>query len=433
MYIVSVDGLSIADLRLLVNLLPKFKRLCKSFSQHELSGDFDSAQPLWAEILTGKHWYENGCVGYARLVSSLNQLTHFNESDLLTSIALLDDASNAKQVTINVPILRPRDNRTWLSDGSLPINQIVSPRSLLKREPFSEYSPRPFSALAYAPETDIQLVEKCLRIETTRLECAAALFADRGWSRFIYRLTIFDHLSHLLGINFLRATDLSEFKSIQKFLSLFDDVLENIGAQDKASLSLISAYSHVPCRGTLNLNNLLRKGGFFPDENLMETGQERISVSTAFYGTVPTRHHLSSLEGRVKTSQTLACSPISGCVFINSRDKFEDGFVTDQNYKTVKRDLGKFLKNSLSQLFGHAYQLAENPTDASKNALPEFVVKVDGVEFQNLQESLAGTPRTTHSSKGFVLLPKGVSTSSKLKTVQVTDLLTRGDSRVSSS
>src|SRR5262249_26692723 len=149
-----------------------------------------------------------------------------SEKDLLKPAGLsAEDAPDAPIVVINVPLLRPTSGRIWLSDGSLSINKIVSPDELCREEPFAKYETRPFQDIVSNSVTMRKMVRRCLEVETTRLACAANLFSRGDWSGFLYRITLFDQLAHILGLNFLKVRDLATFEAIQQFVEQLDDFI----------------------------------------------------------------------------------------------------------------------------------------------------------------------------------------------------------------
>src|SRR5437016_3308883 len=105
--------------------MPRFAAYLLDYQVHTLAGYLlPGAQPVWAEILTANPWFRNGCTAYARPTDSLNKLAIVTEKDLLGAAILLDDQfSDDLKVTVNLPLLLPRRDRIWLSDGSLPIHR----------------------------------------------------------------------------------------------------------------------------------------------------------------------------------------------------------------------------------------------------------------------------------------------------------------------
>lgn len=431
-FLLSLDGLSAEDLK----VLQSSSTSLNAFAQNGHVASFDAgiltcAQPIWSEILTGEPWHKNGCSGYAKPSGSLNRLSIFSEKDLLVPTALLAENSEASRtVTINIPLLLPSDQRrVWLSDGSLPINKTVSPSKILSKPKFESYTPRPFADIGKSMEGVNQSAVKFINNEIRRLELALELFENSDWDIFLFRISAFDHLSHLLGLNFLRAKDLQISDAIKQLINRLDTAISVFASCSDVQLIVMSSYSHIPCRGTLNLNTLLEQSGFLQlesDVKMDRNNSQRINAMKAITA-APIASQLASTEGMLAGAKTIAASPISGSVFIN-RNTFEDGAVSEQEYDEMRLKLGMFLQDSLSKRFGSGFSINERPNhqDSFHSAeIPEFMIKIEGIEFRNMQETAAGrvdVPRTTHSSAGFIVMPKVLATSKSVHPVQMCDI-----------
>ncbi len=391
----------------LLKLMPRFRALSGKLLTSSLEFSSSAPQSAWAEILTGVNIFSSGCAGYAHPTSSLNRLSVFTETDLLKPALLVEASEGAPSVAINIPLLLPRPaNRIWLSDGSLPINKFVSPSQLRSDPIFDQYEPRPYKSHAGATTlTQIDLLNRCIDLESRRLSCALSLFNSKNWSTFVYRVTLFDYLFHLVGLNYLQATDLSIFGALRKFLLELDSAIEVFTADDAVKAALISAYSHVACVGTLNLNLVLAQGNYLrlAEHSSVRTNTERMKVATSLWK--PTTHYLTTLEGRLETSESLAASPVAGCIYINKNSVFEDGIVTDENYKKLRSDVANYLHNFLSSGLSHPFKIEIHPAELNHTTAPDLFISIDGVEFHNLSVN-AITPHTTHKASGFALLPE---------------------------
>jgi hypothetical protein len=400
-FLLSVDGLSTFDYEALIGMMPKCSAFLGSFDVHEIDHMFTSPQAVWGEILTGKPWYLNGCAGYSRPMHSLNELSVMGERDLLEPVSMLHSDGDPS-VAINLPLVRPGGNRLWLSDGSLPINNLVSPSRLLSESTFAKYVPRPAASMAvHCLETDPVLVNECVAVESRRLECAQSLFLQESWSRFIYRVTLFDQLAHIVGLNYLRAKDLLFFPAIQEFVERLDDFIHLVAERADTKLAIVSGFSHVVCTGLLNLNTVLASGGFLEletEEEAFEKKVGRMNVMAVHMNSTPSPELLRSMEGCLVPNLTLAASPVSGCIFVNREETFADGCVMQSNYQQVCEN-------------GGAFKFEKRPAIKTSAALPvpEFIVEIDGVEFHNMREGsmkVNVTPRTTHAPKGFLSFQK---------------------------
>lgn len=425
--LIAFDGLSSRDLPALLKQLPRSRELLATLSQHLVMYSLNSAQASWAELLTGANLFANGCAGYAYPILSLNTLSVFTETDLLAPARLVDPSSGSTAVVANVPIVLPRSrDRLWLADGSLPTNRLFSPAQLNEEVIFRQYLPRAYESHAGAARLPLApLIARCIEIELQRLTCVISLFHRTGWSKFVYRLSFFDQLAHLLGLRFLEAEDLFSFGEIKKFLRELDEAIKHFSLQENLQMSFVSNYSHAPCVGTLNLNLVLAAGGFTEladAQTLSRANTQRMNVASAMWK--PTAHNLTTLEGCLDTSQTLAASPVSGCVYINKRTVFDDGIVDDDDYLTVRGDVISYLHKFLSPRYGQGYAIDVYPHELNSTKAPDLIVKIDGVEFQNLSPSMAPiTPLTTHIAKGFALLPERLESEAHISATQLASVL----------
>ncbi len=429
--LLSLDGLARADFESLLTHLPKSRKYFRAFESIDFeSPSFTTAQPLWAEILTGKPWYQNGCVGYAQPQTSLNKLLAFSEKNLSVAASFIKPIEGSKAIIVNTPLLLPDiASRIWLSDGSLPINKLVSPKTLLETKPFSDYKPRPFIDIASALVSTRETSENIINIEKSRIESTFELLKT-DWSTFICRFTAFDHLAHVLGKDFLESPDLEIFPLLKSLMESLDEFFQYVLSLADVEIFVLSAFSHQTCRSTLNLNKVLEDAKFlsakpsiFSEE---EDSHRRAAVSLV--RNVGSRKDLSSsYEGRIDTAHTVAASPVSGCVYINSQGKFDDGLVEQTAYQETRSVVGAYLTNTLTSRYGARATVKQNPVaDLYDVPLPEFVVRIDGVEFDNMYENGMrdyDLPRTTHCSKGFVMMPSAIAKSTKIEPWQIKDLM----------
>ncbi|HEY9732137.1 MAG TPA: hypothetical protein V6C89_09495 [Drouetiella sp.] len=406
--LVALDGLAESNLPDLLRLMPRFQARFKRLKTSVLEFSSSAPQSAWSEILTGTKTFDNGCAGYAHPSSSLNKSVIFTETDLLKPPFLVEADQGSAAVAINIPLLLPKPgNRIWLSDGSLPINKFVSPSSLRSHPAFAQYEPRPYKSHAGASTVfQRDLLRRCVDVEAKRLACALSLFKSGDWSTFVYRITLFDHLFHLIGLNFLQATDLSIYGALKSFLAELDEAIEIFSSDEAVKTAFVSAYSHVACLGTLNLNMVLAQGNYLKladEESASRTHADRVKVASALWET--TTHYLSTLEGRLLTSATIAASPVAGAIYMNKSAVFVDGIVDKENYKKLRSDVALYLHNFLSAGYNRPFNIEIHPAEYNDTLAPDIVVSVDGIEFHNLGHK-AITPRTTHKASGFALLPE---------------------------
>lgn len=429
--IISFDGLSIADYEVLQSLMPALKEARSKLDLHQFNQGFlCSPQAVWAEILTGQPWFKNGCTGYAVPQDSLGKLKVFSEPDLAVPPSLVGSDDDSNVVIINVPLLRPSGGRLWLADGSLPTNKVVSPDSLSSQDLFSSYKPRPAANIAVYDSTAAELAAKCIKLEAHRLKCATKLLQNHDWSKFVYRLTLFDQLSHVLGLDFLESSDLKPYDRLREFLGELNAFLEILFARKDVFVSILSAYSHVPCSDVVNLNFLLSTGGFAkfdPTEQSAVQNDARYMFYKRKSKWNPPSSLMSSLENKLVCSASVAASPLANCIYINSNDRFRDGCVADSDVRKTQATVLEFVSSALRTRLRQSAKLIESPIAPALPPVPNALVYVEGVEFHNVMggAGLPGfnRPRTTHSHNGFAVSSRGTFRGDVLKLSEMKDVV----------
>lgn len=441
--LISLDGLSLEDFHSLQSRLPKSAHHLNAGSTAVLdAGMLTAPSAIWGEILTGEPWYKNGCSGYSMPQRSLNSTKIVSEKDLKVPFKYLPQ--NTAQLIVNVPLVMPKEpHRTWLSDGSLPMPVVMSPSSLASVEPFSQYTPRRYSALESMYQSITNTLENLLDEEKTRLECARALMHRQEWSTCIVRLSLFDRLAHLIGIDYLTDLSLSYTGVVDYFLSLLDDWLESILAGGEP-VSIVSAFSHTRCRARFNLNKLLRDGSFLDFQNsdlhsshrvLAFAGATEIEEVESSSRPAEQIHHFhvrtrSCHQPTFDVSKTIAASPTQGCIWINWEDRFADGIVESVERTMIRQQLRDFLNRELASRFesfklwskdglsdGEMSHCAATTDSAIVN--PDFLVYLPETEVHNSFDSSFtkhDLPRCVHHPEGFLwsrsaCLPEKVSAS----------------------
>jgi hypothetical protein len=249
-----------------------------------------------------------------------------------------------------------------------------------------------------------------LDCEVKRTACALQLYRTAKWSQVIWRTTVFDQLAHLAGLDFLSTSDLFFSSVLKEFANLLDDALYEILSESGIDWIILSAFSHVPCRAKANLNALLEEGRFLQLLSGCAVNAQSLTEAVEAIAAKPLRpdqRRLVSMESRIDTLNTLAASPVSGSIWVNRADRFEDGAVAAAAVETVKSNVREFLSTALEERFNSVVKVEENPSGGAERSLaPDFIVAIDGIEFHNLIGGGAESnhlPRTTHAQGGFVL------------------------------
>jgi predicted AlkP superfamily phosphohydrolase/phosphomutase len=425
--IVCFDGLNADQFDLLKEDMPLLSSLLKSGGIAELdAAPFSDVQPIWAEILTGEPWYRNGCIGYARPLRSLNHLQVFTERDLTVPIRLFNDSDDGmSNVLINAPIVQPRDNhRIWLSDGGSPAMQTVSPLSLSKKPPFQNYNPRPLVSMGEAMADCSKALTLFVNAELNRLQCAATLALETNWKFFLYRASIFDQLSHLLGHKFLQQKGLAFSPHFKKFLTELDSVLASICEQADERV-VFSSFSHVHCKGMFSINDLLENARFLSRSYDTSSGNQ---LRLAALAAARAENDPGTPINLTKTKQflprrTLCASPVRGTLYINSADRFDDGgAIDDAGIAKEEIRIAEFLKTETNRL-GQSVSIHKNPE--LKSGGPNFIFQIREVELVESLETISRSydlPLSTHCSTGFIWSPK-LNRSDHFRSVDLPDVM----------
>jgi predicted AlkP superfamily phosphohydrolase/phosphomutase len=413
--IVSVDGLGPHDLGPLYDLMPKTAKHLAKLSYRNLNCvPLVSPQAVWAELLTGRPWFENGCAGFSKPNGSLQNLAVFTEDSLLVPVELL---SKTKNVVINIPLLQPsHGDRDFLSDGSAPASKAVSPPELLMDELFQRYRPRPYASSIAAMAKPLEALKRCIETERIRLHCAMSLFrGSRPWQRFLYRLSLFDHLAHLFGPNVLSQTTLRGYDQLQSFLRDFDDNLCTVFESfPDADICFLSAFSHTAGKMRININRMLQRGGFLKlesdDEASAIRARDREMALAIALGVRRNVANINTTRQLIGSSQAQAVSPVAGCVFINDTDRFSDGAISTSEHDATKSKVVELLRARLALWAGESATVIPNPApNANGSIAPDAIAYADGVEFYHVIDSNDDddeAPRAVHAPLGFAFLSK---------------------------
>lgn len=374
---------------------------------------FTQAQPIWAQILTGKDWFENGCTGYVFPSQSLSKPEVFTESKLLSPVTLFGDDSQS--VSINMPLLLPRQ-RLWVGDGSLPIAKSLSP-SIVENYFTARHKPRAYQNLAMAFADPYASAKMLLDLERDRLASSIELLKGESWRNAIIRISAFDQLQHLFGVNCFDDTQLKIHSEIVDFMRSFDKFLDAIS--QLAEISCISAYSHSACRSRFNVNALLRKSNFLVCSDTNAGLTNRLAAAASVSGPTLTRASMQSVSATLNPQATQAASPTSGCIYINEKAAFTDGCIADsEQANKVEQELRDLLTNKLQYYFGDRATIYAAPPSANaaqrSTALPRVILFVPEVEFFDNSETILDTqakPIACHRAEGFILVDSNTADS----------------------
>jgi hypothetical protein len=419
LFVLCFDGLSNSQLDWLARRVPVLEELCGEACRKSIdTRPFSCPQPFWAELLSGRAWSELDCPGYARPANSLNQLEIMTENHLPCSLPLLCGDDQLADVLINLPLVKPKPGRFWLSDGSFPIQITCYPQELERAALFHAYKPRPFISTTAALADKSASVSASLQVEQQRLDCAIKLLAEKNWRTAFLRVSVFDLLAHLIEPDFLHSEQLSYWKDIDKFLSSFSTALAAIFEQIDLSRTVVfSSFSHVPCHSRLNLNLLLEKGGFCrleeksEDARLLASGTRADAVKLLNWAgdAPPNSRPMVSKTNSFDLRHTYAGSPVQGAVYLNRKDRFENGTVDGGEVLELRNKVATYLTEELQKELGQKVFLWHSERRNQEPMGPDLMVYATGVEIHNTAEGpifdRSNRPRTTHAGEGFVLLP----------------------------
>jgi hypothetical protein len=377
---------------------------------------FVEAQPIWAELFTGTPWYENGCSSYGEPVDSLNRLEVFSEALLSQPVTLLKN--QATTVCVNVPLLLPLE-RTWIADGSLPILSTFSPKDV--GQFFSnQQRPRPYASLAAAMKDRYESAAQLISCEIERLDATTRILREREWHEAIVRLSAFDQLQHLFGVNALFDDQLVVHENITHLLAALDNML-HAASEAGCDVACISAHSHAGCRARFNVNLLLRDHDYLEVSSSVDSSNSRSQALALIAGAPPSAVSLGATGGKLSPQTKAACP--AGCgVYINTSSSFKNGQVSDAAAAVLSKELQSLLEEKLYYYFGGRGSVhAKRSTAKTKHPTPEFVLYVPDVEFYDGSEAILDNfnkPLVCHRDEGFLAIDSIASDSETLTTVE---------------
>jgi predicted AlkP superfamily phosphohydrolase/phosphomutase len=430
--VINLDGLSIHQLAQLEQMLPVLgsfskKHLLTSQTGHPLT----NPQAMWAEIFTGRSWFDSGCPGYTKPVNNLNNAKIVTESDWLSPTDLIGGSTESPAIIINMPLLLPDDRfRIWLADGSLPLMNSVSPAKIAEVNPFNTYRARAFTFAAEGLSNLSKSVASCLQIEDERLRCAVQLLKQQDWHTCYWRVSIFDTLQHLLGCDLLELSNLSFGRQIEEFLVRLNSALcQMCNLADNPVL--ISTFHLSPCHARFNLNDLLSLGGFCRfagNSTNAAIAQRKEAAKTIAASRQEISKHAKAVvatSNYLDLSKTQASSPSSGLIYLNRSRYFKDGIVGEAEAADLMDAITSYLSNYLQDQFAgqdnwSIVTIDKGQLESNRNeATPDLLVQIDGVDFHNTQGQgvidYINHPRSLHAPGGFFcfpdsMMPKQIST-----------------------
>lgn len=442
--VLALDGLSWPDFYRLVERMPRSAPALRAGASCRLdAGLMTGAAAIWAEVLTGVPWYENGCAAHAVPSGSLNRTRVLSERDLAAPVTLL--SADATQLFVNVPLVEPLGaRRGWLSDGSLPAAAAVAPSSLLELEmSLRGYAPRPYPGIAEVIGCKPCGISACVANELARIKHARRLLRRRLFEQAVIRLTIFDQLAHLLGADFLAAAERVDGDTMARFLKALDRWLSDL-LSEVQSVVILSPFSHVRCTARVSLNAWLEQGGFLTRGRPDAAAQRRASALAAIEHArrvndgeaSDVRPPPPAPRSLLDPARTIAAAPVEGCVFVNSSERFKDGTVAPRDVEGTREAVREHLERMLARSCEDAATVCpaaddpRNPNAPDRSLLPELFVHVPGAELHNNPDPFfarADRPRSVHAPGGFLWLRSGELPPSA-RTADIESILQQGPS-----
>lgn len=424
--LLSLDGLSQQQFDQILNLSATLRENFLTQNRVTLdSSPFVESHPIWAELLTGVPWYENGCVAYARPVGSLDKLEVMTEDQLISPIKLI--GNGPASISSNVPLVCPRE-RTWIADGSAPSMILAKPESL-RKQLGAKYRARSQSMLALSLREPLKAAEAAAVSDLDRLRALSSVTETNNWHEAIVRLTYFDQIQHIYGLQeWLHPKHLS-FPITERIIKALETFTQTL-LKRCGQISILSAYSLTRCSSRFNLNALLKEAGFLhaqPPASTSDSSQ-RVRAAEAIGNATLSGATLSSLAGRLMAEKTLAASPVSGAIYLNLRSNFEDGSIVESDKASILADLQELLEAGAVRYFGGRAIIHAAPPTATTKSLPQFFAQIAGTEFFDTGETVLDTankPAVCHSGTGFLCSPNASSSGKQMTLLQTHHALIR--------
>lgn len=373
-----------------------------------------SAQSAWAELLTGKPWYENGCSGFSHFHPDNSELS--SQDTLNCPLALIKEPA----IVINLPLVKPGANRYWLGDGSLPLSSHKNIDNALVQQFLKDYEPRPYLSTKLISGDSTKRIYDLLDIELKRLALAEHLLINTTWQTAFIRLNLFDTLQHIKENDCWQSQDFVWSAKLQEALMQIGQHIKNmLNAASNTTSCFISSYSHDKCLGRINLNEILYRGGFCQfEESLSPANKRRLATAQILKaGKKRAPLYMVARQNIPIFQHSRVVSPTYGTLYSNKQSSVSQG---KQNLEQAISFVSKYLESYIETTL----EIFENPEAVnSNNRAADCMLYLKGYDFYCTPGptiDLIDKPDSCHTAQGFmtILTPEEHNLSSKINLTQ---------------
>lgn len=361
-----------------INELPNLKKIY----EHGAIGDMKSAfppvtAPAWTSFATGKNPGKHGIYDFIYPDKSLDNIKTVSSSDIKakTYYEILNE-NGKKNILINLPVSHPsKTNDIIVTNFLAKSDKNVFPENLVDEIPeLKEYRPIHDVRLTDNESEFDKFLADITDVEEKRFRCAQKLF-QKPWDTFFVLFESTDFLHHVKYEEMLKHKDksiLNFYKKIDSYVGWF---LENM---DKNTILIVmSDHGFKTIDGVILVNNLLRKKGWIKlsedkkqtyytnpfSESYEELTKDMPKLHIDFFydklTKMPfllkiTRNFAKvfgkflklELKKKIDRAESIAVLPaFTGCLYINAKERFENGKVELNEYENVLNEIKNYLES----------------------------------------------------------------------------------------
>lgn len=388
---IGLDGATWALLNKLIDdgVMPNLQKIIK----RGVSGNLRSTFPpvtasAWVSFATGKNPGKHGCYDFVLPDRSLKNLRPISSKTILgpTFYEILHKYGK-KYISINLPCsMPPRADQITIGDILTQGDVYIFPKNLVNEIPeFKDYRITPQMKYKVEKKFDFYL-DDIQKLEKTRFKCAQRLFLDRHWEYFFMLISATDWIQHIL---YDKLINNKNDKIISKALDIYKEIDFHLGwffgnMPINCLLIIVSDHGFEKYEYQFNVNQWLLKEGFLKARRIKEKipasrGEAEvlkvkkdkivfdlpmfitkfsklIKLMRPFYDILtrilPIEVNTLAEPVAEKSLAYCCCCPCSniGAIYINDKERFEDGIVDLNQYEIVRNQIIEKLNYLNNQL-----------------------------------------------------------------------------------
>jgi len=385
--IIGLDGVSWEIINLLIKegRLPTLKKLINSGVYGVLHSSIPPiTAPAWASFVTGKNPGKHGVFDFVQPKESLSNLKPVTSTDIkgATFYEILE--KEGKQcILINMPVSYPPRIEGIVITSLMSPDNFIFPQTLVEEIPeLKNYRIVPNTSLLTKGKVR-EYIKDIRKVERTRFTCAKEIFNKKKWDLFFLLFSGTDWVNHSIYSKILKLEDDEEVNEAKALYCDIDSYIKwFINRMDKnTNLIIMSDHGFRVCYGTFFINEWLRRQGYLKvffrtkkqvyyhrfDEELAKSSKsfslpsfitkfllmltKTLPASTNLLYSVYLillRHlpFIVMMKAIPQFDKTIcySISSQSRALYINSKKKFNDAPVGDDEYGKIRRKIINELK-----------------------------------------------------------------------------------------